>query len=229
MEGIDRLYLAQGLLTMLYNTRIIIDIQTGEIIGRDLPVIHSGPVALADKKEKAAANQARQTAVGEGARYGAQSSDIASTLVPEYRREATSPTGFAPRDVNAMLVSGEQGAGGATGALAGEAGLRAARSRNVGSLAGTLDELQRQKGRQLSENALGVQVMNAKEKARQKSEGLRGLEQVYGTQVGAELKEQGLVPEDIRAALEANKTGWGKNLMDWTKTLTAPFSVTASV
>lgn len=210
---------------MIYNTKIVIDIESGKVLFRDLPHIYSGPVELCDKKAKAMAKNAANTATSEGARYGSAATDIASTLVPEYRREATSPTGFMPQDVNAMLVGGEQGAGGAASSLAGEAGLAAARSRNTGALAGTLAEIARTKGRQLSQNALDVQAMNAREKQRQRSEGLRGLEGIYGTDVGAQLKEQGLVPEDIHAMLEANKTGWGKNLMDWTNTLTNAASV----
>lgn len=210
---------------MIYNTKVVIDIESGEVLFRDLPHLHSGPIELCDKKAKAMAKQAAGTAAGEGARYGSQASDVRSTLVPEFRREATSPTGFMPQDVNAMLVAGEQGAGGATGSLAGEATLGAARSRNTGALAGTLAEIARSKSRQLSQNALDVQGMQAREKQRQRSEGLRGLEGIYGTDVGAQLKEQGLVPEDIHAMLEANKTGWGKNLMGWVDTLTNAASV----
>lgn len=205
---------------MIYNRKIVIDIASGEVLSRDLPCIYDGPLELCDKKAKSMAQKAANTATNEGSRYGSTASDIASTLVPEYRREATNPTGFMPQDVNAMLVGGEQGAGGSAASLAGEAGLGAARSRNSGALAGTLGEIARSKGRQLSENALNVQTMQAREKQRQRSEGLRGLEGVYGTDVGAELKEQGLVPEDINAMLNANKTGWGKDLMDWTQTLT---------
>ncbi len=214
---------------MLYNTRIVIDMETGEIVSRDLPTIWHGPVALADKKAKAMAGKAANTATGEGARYGTEAAGVSSTLVPELRREATNPTGFMPQDLNAMLVGGAEGAGGATGALSGEATLGAARSRNTGALSGTLDEIARSKTRALGSQALGVQAMNAEEKQRQRSEGLHGLENVYGTDVGAQLKEQGLVPEDINAMLKANESGWGKNLMDWTKTLTGAAGGAASL
>jgi len=204
---------------MLYSTHVLIEIETGAILDRDR-IEYDGPLELCDKKAKGMAQKAANTATDEGARYGSEASGISSTLGPELRREATTPTGFMPEDVNAMLVGGEQGAGGATGALAGEATLGAARSRNTGALSGVLGELSRNKTRQLSENALNVQGMNAREKMRQKSEGLHGLEGIYGTDVGAQLKEQGLVPEDIDAMLKANQTGWGKNLQDWAKIAT---------
>jgi len=214
---------------MIFHTKVVMDIRTGEILSKDLPHLYDGPLEFADKKAKKMAQQAAQTAGSESARYGAQASDIGSTLVPEFRREATSPIGFNPNDLNATLVAGEQGAGGAAGSLAGEAGLRASRSRNTGALSGVLGEISRNKGRQLSENALNVQGMNMREKARQKTEGLHGLESVYGTDVGAGLKEASLVPEDIHAMLEANKTGWGKNLMNWVQTLSGAGTAAAGL
>lgn len=213
---------------MFYSTYVVIDIETGRILDRDLIEYH-GPVELCDKKAKGMAKNAANTATSEGTRYGSLGAGTRSTLEPELRREATSPTGFMPEDLNAMLVAGEQGAGGATGALSEEANLGAARSRNTGALSGVLGELARGKTRQLSENALGVQSMNAREKMRQKSEGLHGLEGLYGTDVGASLKEQGLVPEDIDAMLKANQSGWGKNLQDWARIATGGANAYANV
>lgn len=209
---------------MIYHTKIVTDMETGKVIYKSLPILHYGDVELADKKAKSMAQKAANTATSEGSRYGSSASDISSSLVPELRREATNPTGFMPADLNAMLVGGAEGAGGAASSLAGEAGLGATRSRNTGALSGVLDEISRNKTRAIGGNALNVQTMNAREKQRQRSEGLSGLERVYGTDVGAELKEQGLVPEDINAMLNANKTGWGKDLMGWVQTLTGAAS-----
>lgn len=205
---------------MIYNTRIVIDMETGKILSKDLPYIWNGPVELADKQAKGMAKRAANTATATAGGYGSAATDISSKLVPEFTKEATHPQGFAPEDLNAMLVKGEEGAGGAAGSLMGEAGLRATRSRNTGALSGVLGEIAREKTRALGGNALNVQTMNAEEKQRQRSEGLRGLEGVYGTDVGAQLKAEGLVPEDINAMLKANESGWGKNLKGWVDTLT---------
>jgi len=199
---------------MLYSTHVLIDIESGQILDRDR-IPYDGPLELCDKAAKNMAKNAANTATTTAGGYGSAATGIGSTLVPTLTQEATNPTGFMPQDVNAMLVGGEQGAGGAASSLSGEAGRTAARTRNTGALSGVLDEIQRGKGRQLSQNALGVQSMNAQEKQRQRSEGLRGLEGVYGADVGAQLKAEGLVPEDINAMLNANKTGWGKDLQDW--------------
>jgi hypothetical protein len=126
-------------------------------------------------------------------------------LVPELTREATHPTGYNPADINSMLVAGEQGAGGATGAIAGEANLRAARSRNNASLSSVLDENNRGGMRQLSENALNVQGQNANLKEKQRQAGLAGLESVRGGDIKAQLEAEGLVPQDVNAWVNAMK------------------------
>lgn len=204
---------------MLISTHVLIDIETGQIVERDR-IVYDGPLELCDKKAKGmaqkAANTARDTATG----FGSEASTVGSSLVPELTREATTPTGFMPQDLNAMLVAGAQGAGGAAGTLAGEASSGAARSRNTGALSGVLGEISRNKTRQLSDNALNVQVMNARERERQRTQGLEGLGRVRGEDIHAQIAEQGLVPENIRTMLEANKTGWGKNLQNWAEIAT---------
>jgi hypothetical protein len=157
----------------------------------------AGPGGMA----KSAAGIAMGTAQG----YGSEASDIGSMLVPELTKEALHPSGFNPADLNAMLVAGEQGAGGANAGIAGEAGLRAARSRNTGSLSAVLDEASRNKTRQLSENALGVQGENAALKEKQRQAGLAGLAGVRGGDIHAQLEAQGLVPQDINAWVNAMK------------------------
>jgi hypothetical protein len=201
---------------MNYSTHVVIDMGTSKILSRDR-VSYDGAVELCDKKAKGMAKTAANTARDTAAGFGSEASSIGSTLIPEARKEATTPTGFMPQDLNAMLVGGEQGAGGAAGSLVGEGSLAAARSRNTGGLSGDLGEVMREKGRILSGNALNVQAGNAREKERQRSQGLDILGKTRGEDIHAQVAEQGLVPEDIKAMLEANKTGWGKNLQDWAR------------
>lgn len=171
------------------------------------------------KKAQKAAQNAATTASATGAKYGSEAEDIGSTLVPTLKTEATHPQGYDPNDLNAMLVGGEQGAGGATGSLAGEANLEAARTHNTGALSGVLDELARTKTRQLSTNALDIQGENARLKEKKRQAGLSGLEGLYGEDVNAGLKAQGLVPEDINAWANAGKTGWLQNTLGVIDTL----------
>lgn len=173
----------------------------------------------ADKAAKGLAKGAANTANSTAAGYGTAATGIGSTLVPELTQEAKNPTGYNPTDLNAMQVGAQQGAGGAAGSLVGQATTGAARSRNIGALPGQLDSIARSKTMADSNASLGIQSSNAKLKEQQKQAGLKGLEGVYGTDVGAQLKAEGLVPEDVDAMAKADESGWGKDLMGWMQTL----------
>jgi hypothetical protein len=110
-----------------------------------------------------------------------------------------------------MLGTGLGAAGGAASGSVGEEGLRAARSRNVGGSAGVLDEAAREKMRTSAGVGLDVAAKDAMLKAQQRAGALKQLEGLYGTDVGAQLKAQSLVPEDIDAWAKANQTGWMQN------------------
>lgn len=151
------------------------------------------------KKQAQAAQSATNTANTTAGNYGTGAATVGSTLVPELTKEATNPTGLTPTERNNELVAGEQGAGGATAGITGQANLEAARTHNTGALSGVLDEAARAKTRQLSTNALNIENQNTALKESQRQAGLKGLEGTYGTDVGAQLKAEGLVPEDITA------------------------------
>jgi hypothetical protein len=172
-----------------------------------------------DKKARGQGLGAAQTASGTAAGYGGAAQGVASTLVPEYTQEAKNPTGINPTDLNAMQVASQTGAGGAAGALMGTATDQAARSRNSGALAGTLDQIARNKTQAAAGGNLAIQNMNTQEKLRQKQEGLKGLEGLYGTDVGAQLQAEGIVPKDLEAVAKADESGWQQDLQGWMKAL----------
>jgi hypothetical protein len=159
-----------------------------------------------------AAQSAATTAAQTGAGYGQQAAGIGGMLVPYLESQITNPMGFGPAAENAMLVQGLEGAGGAASGIAGEAGLRAARSRNVGGVSGVLDEAAREKMRTSAGIGLDVATKNAMLQQQQRSQAQQQLEQLYGTNVGAQLKAQSLVPEDINAWTNASKAGWLQNV-----------------
>lgn len=176
------------------------------------PLGYSEPYAGVKKAENAA-QAAAGTAAGTGTEYGAAAQGIGAALVPYEQKQLTNPTGINPTDRNNMLVAGEQGAGGANAGITGQANLTAARTRNTGALSGVLDEAARAKTRTLSNNALGVENENTKVKLGQQSDAAHALGGLYGTDVGAQLKAQGLVPEDINAWSNAGKSGWFQNTL----------------
>lgn len=171
------------------------------------PLGYSEPIAGVKAAQKAGQGAAT-TAAGTAAGYGSNAGQIGSSLVPYEEKQLTNPTGINPTDRNNMLVAGEQGAGGANAGIVGQAGLTAARTRNTGALSGVLDQASRNKTQQLSENALNVQNENTKVKLGQQDQAAKALGGLYGTDVNAQLKAQGLVPEDINAWMNAGRSGW---------------------
>jgi hypothetical protein len=153
-----------------------------------------------------AAKNAATNAVGLSTGFGSEAADVGSMLLPTLEQEALHPAGFNPNDLNSMLVAGQQATGGGAGAISGEAGLRAARSRNNASLGGTLDEVAREKMRANSQNALDVQGTNARLKESQRQAGLSGLEKVRGGDINAELEMQKILPEDLNAWTKAKSS-----------------------
>ena len=59
---------------------------------------------------------------------------------------------------------------------------------------------------------LDIATKNAMLQQQQRASALKQLEGLYGTNVGAQLKAQSLVPEDIDAWAKANQTGWLQNV-----------------
>lgn len=173
-----------------------------------------GPVALCDRSAAKMGKSAGKTAANVGAQEGASANQIASGLIPGLESEATNPTGFTPTEMNNELVAGEQGAGGANSGITGQANLTAGRTRNAGGYGAALDEAARIKGRQLSQNSLNVQNESdklAQEKQKNAQGALAGL---YGTDTKAMLDAMGLVPSDVNAAANADKTGWVQDVTD---------------
>ena len=160
-----------------------------------------------------AAQQAAGTAAATGAQYGQLAGALGGMLVPTLQGDVTNAPGFSPAALNAMTTQGLEGAGGAASGLVGQAGLAGARSRNVGAgTTGALDEVAREKMRTSAGVGLDVATKNAMLQQQQRASALKGLQDIYGIQTGAQLKAMGLVPEDIDAWAKANQTGWVQNV-----------------
>lgn len=195
---------------MRIHTRTVIDIETGKVL-HDEFYEYDGPLALADRSAQAQAKNAANTAGSNAADYGASAKGEHTFLAPTLERDVTNPVGFTPTETNNMLVAGEQGAGGATAGIAGAAGLNAMRTRNSAALSGVLDQAARTKQQQLSENALGVQNESAKLAQAKRAAALSGLQGLYGTDVGAQMKSMGIQSDEIKNEIEAGQHGWLQN------------------
>jgi hypothetical protein len=195
---------------MRIHTLVVLDIETGQIL-EDHSYEYSGPLALADRAIQSAANQGAAQAGTNASGYGAQASGIGNTVIPTLERDVNNAPGFSPTQKNAMLVAGEQGAGGAAAGITGQAGLNAMRTRNTGATSSVLDQAARRQAQTLSQNALGVENKNANLQQQQRAQGLSGLEGMYGTDVGAQLKSMGIQNEDLNTAIQAGNSGWLQN------------------
>ena len=158
------------------------------------------------------AKSAYTTATGTANQYSGQANQVNSSLVPGLEREANNPEGFTPEEMNNQLVASEQGAGGSTAGITGEANLRAARTRNSAGYTAALDEAARDKDKTLSENALNIQDESAKLGQEKQMAAQKELAGIYGTDVNANLEAQGLSTKDIEAETEAGKSGWFQNM-----------------
>jgi len=164
-----------------------------------------------DRSIQSADTQNAKTAGATAGSYGQTAGQIGGTVIPTLTQEATNPQGYTPTQANNQLVAGEQGEGGATSGVTGQAGLNAARTRNTGNLSAVLDAAQQHKGQQLSQNALGVQNQSADLAQQKQQTALKSLGGLYGVDVGAQLKSMGLQTEDENAAVTAGNSGWLQN------------------
>jgi hypothetical protein len=185
-------------------------IKTGELLS------HSGQYEFPDELvtirfDRQAQNQAKNnmtTANTTAGGFGSEASGIAGTVIPGLERESVNPQGFAPTDVNNMLVAGGEAVGGANSGITGQANLTAARTRNAGGFASALDEAARVKSRALSTNALDVSGAQAQEKEKQRMFAQGQLTDVMKSDRANQLRAMGLSDEAILAELKAGQQGW---------------------
>lgn len=189
---------------------LTIDIESGATLHED-SYSYSGPLALCDRGAAGQAKQGAKTAAGVGAAEQTNANQIGSSLIPGLERQAQNPVGYSPTDLNSQLVASQSGAGGANSAIAGEAGLAGARTRNGSGFTAALDESSRNKGRQESMGNLNIASKNAGLKQEQQQSAQQQLGGLYGTDTSAMLKAMGLVPQDVDAEANADKTGWVQN------------------
>jgi hypothetical protein len=196
------------------------DFATGELLSHDgESFVESFPVKF-DRDIQGKAKKNAGTAGDVATGYGSTAAQIGSSVIPGLEQQAQHPTGYDPVTKNNMLVASQQGVGGASSGVTGEANLAAARTRNAGGFGRVLDEAARIKGRQLSQNALGVENQSAQLAQQKQMDAQKLLAGLYGTDTSNQLHAMGVQNQDLNTALEAGKSGWQQNAMNWIKTLT---------
>jgi len=188
----------------------ILDAQNSLRNRRDVTQFFAGPLYF-DRAIQGSAKKAASTSADTATGYGSTAAQIGSSLIPGLEQEAQHPTGFTPDQKNNMLVASQEAVGGSGSGITGQANLEAARTRNAGGFARALDEAQRQRGRQLSSNALGIQNEDARVALQRQSDAQRLLSGLYGTDTHNQLAAMGLENQDLDTALKAGQTGWLQN------------------
>jgi hypothetical protein len=197
----------------------ILDAQNSLRNRQDVAQFFAGPIYF-DRAVQGAAKKAASTSADTATGYGSTAAQIGSSLIPGLEQQAQHPTGYDPTQKNNMLVASQEAVGGSGSGITGQANLEAARTRNAGGFARALDEAQRKRGRQLSSNALGIENEDARIGLQRQNEAQRMLAGLYGTDTSNQLKAMGLENEDLNTALEAGKSGWQQNAMNWINTIT---------
>ena len=194
-------------------------ISTGELLSHDgESFVEEFPIKL-DRSIQGAAKKNAGTAGDVATGYGSTAAGIGSSIIPGLEREAQNPQGFTPVQKNNMLVAGQEAVGGANSGVVGTGNLAAARTRNAGGFARALDEAARQKGRQLSTTALGVENEDARVALQRQQDAQHQLSGLYGTNTSDQLKAMGLQNEDLDTALKAGQSGWYQNALGGLDTL----------
>lgn len=136
-------------------------------------------------------------------------SGLESTLTPQLESQLVNPSGYGATDLAAMTTAAGEGAAGATAGAQGAMRRAAARTRNAGGYAAAEDEAARSGQRAASTAGLSIASQNANLKQQQKEEAAKGLEGLYGTDIGASVNALGLVPGMINAGTNASKLQGG--------------------
>jgi hypothetical protein len=132
--------------------------------------------------------------------YSSQALGIEGQLAPQLEAQAANPQGYSPTTMGQMTTAAEETAGGTNAGIAGQAGLRAARTRNVGSGQAATAEGGRAAGQEVSQINAGIQGNNAQLKSRQQAQALSGLGSLYGEDVNAGNNALGLSNQAVQIA-----------------------------
>ena len=139
--------------------------------------------------------------------------NIYGGLEPTLQAEAAHPQGMTPQAKAATNTAAQQSAGGSQAATVGQGGLYAARTKNAGAAQSAIGAGSRGAGANLSKAAVGTELANADLQNRQQQEGLGGLQNLYGTELGEGENALGLSNQSLGIVNQAGQNPWSKLAM----------------
>lgn len=137
---------------------------------------------------------------------------VQSNLTPFLTGELTAQHSMTPEMQNQLLTEAAAGTGGATGALESKAELTANRTGTGVGATAALEEMQRERGRQLAKTNEGVAAEDVKGALENRQEAAKGLAQLGEADTSAALEAMGLQSKDLAGEVEAGQSGWFQNM-----------------
>lgn len=170
---------------MRIHTKTVWDIESGQMLA-DESFEYSGPLALCNPGSGVKADDFTNSAAGNAlSKTGAtNASSLYGTLSPTLSTMATNPQGINPADMAKIQTSNMQTAGGANAGAVGQGSLLSARTKNAGTADAAIAKSGEAASQNLSKANLSTQNENQQVKQQQQSEGLKGLQGLYGTNTG---------------------------------------------
>jgi len=162
-------------------------------------------------------NAAATNAVGQNQQLFGGSQALYGQLAPQLTAQAANPQGFGPEGLARLDTAAQQSAGGGQAAATGAAALEDSRTRNAGGSGMALAKAARQSGKNLTDATLQTRIANEGLKEEQRSGAQKGLEGLYGTNVGGGNQALSGVASNVNANANQEDASWG-----WAKNILQP-------
>jgi hypothetical protein len=178
------------------------NIETGELLTHSGEYEHSGPVILfKGGTSQATANM--NTANAEQSTLQNMGLNEENQVLPFLSSEMTNPSGFGQQGVNELMTAGGEATSGALGGAKEAAQLKASRTGNPSTSSSIIDAAARAGMNQQSNNALGVNEANLKEKLAQQQAGEQGIASLGEANIGESLSALGLSNQAVQDYISA--------------------------
>ncbi len=167
---------------MRIHTKTVWDIESGQMLADD-SYEYSGPLAMCDPGGGIRKQDQKNAITGQdlSSTGATNAASLYGTLSPTLTTMAVNPQGINPADMAKIQTSNMQTAGGANAGAVGQGSLLSARTKNAGTADAAIAKSGESAAENLSKANLSAQTENQALKTKQQSEGVEGLNSLYGT------------------------------------------------
>src|SRR5271157_3955963 len=161
---------------------------------------------------------------GLGAGYGAAAAGEGANVGAFDLEKMRETNAFSPTSINQMLTAAQGGAGGAFGGAEGMLKANAARTGNATALGKDMMDMAMQRGKAAAGASEGIAAKNAEQVKADQGAGAAGLQGLYGTNVGAQLKAMQGATEAEQGYMQSQGRGILGNVEDISNTAANAFA-----